>query len=162
MHEEWKAERAYSWKEWSGVLWTLPRAYECTRADMPTADSIAVDSIPSFKPEPERAYSRTVTRVINGGFALKSFFSSLKAKSSSASNQSPIVWYPFSLSARNRPHRIVRMRILILKIAYSWYSLPNSLFYSEFLLNVVHSLAFGWGKSSSLPNLPKRRYSLKQ
>jgi len=73
-----------------------------------------------------------------------------------------LVWYPFSLSARNRPHRIVRMRILILKIAYSWYSLPNSLFYSEFLLNVVHSLAFGWGKSSSLPNLPKRRYSLKQ
>ncbi|KAK0594537.1 hypothetical protein LWI29_010064 [Acer saccharum] len=77
---------------------------------MPTADSIAVDSIPSFKPEPERAYSRTVTRVINGGFALKSSFSSFKAKSSSASNQSPIVWYPFSLSARNRPHRIVRMR----------------------------------------------------
>lgn len=107
---ERKAERAYSWKENNGVLWTLPRAYECTRADMPTADSIAVDSIPSFKPEPERAYSRTVTRVINGGFALKSSFSSLKAKSSSASNQSPIVWYPFSLSARNRPHRIVRMR----------------------------------------------------
>jgi hypothetical protein len=53
---------------------------------MPTADSIAVDSIPSFKPEPERAYSRTVTRVINGGFALKSSFSSLKAKSSSSSN----------------------------------------------------------------------------
>ena len=77
---------------------------------MPTADSIAVDSIPSFKPEPERAYSRTVTRVINGGFALKSSFSSFKAKSSSASNQSPIVWYPFSLSARTRPHRIVRMR----------------------------------------------------
>jgi hypothetical protein len=77
---------------------------------MPTADSIAVDSIPSFKPEPERAYWRTVTRVINGGFTLKSSFSSLKAKSSSASNQSPIVWYPSSLSARNRPHRIVRMR----------------------------------------------------
>ena len=37
---------------------------------MPTADSIAVDSIPSFKPEPERAYSRTVTRVIFGGFAV--------------------------------------------------------------------------------------------
>ena len=30
---------------------------------------------------------------------------------------------PFSLSARNRPHRIVRMQILVLKIAYLWYSL---------------------------------------
>ena len=110
------AKRKELSREKNGVLWTLPRGLWVHRADMPTADSIAValDSIPSFKPEPERAYSRTVRRVINGGFALKSFFSSFKAKSSSASNQSPIVWYPFSLSARNRPHRIVRMRILIL------------------------------------------------
>ena len=41
----------------------------------------------------ERAYLRTVKRVLNG--ARESSFSSLKAKSSSASNQSPIVWYPF-------------------------------------------------------------------
>lgn len=40
---------------------------------------------------------------------------------------------------------LIELSACVLKIAYSWYSLPNSLFYSEFLvnLNVVHSLAFG-------------------
>lgn len=139
----WGMKSGKSSKEKNGVLWTLPRAYECTRADMPTADSIAVDSIPSFKPEPELFENSNKSN----SWRIRSQIVLLILKS-----QIIVSIGGFSFC----------MKLSVLKIAYSWYSLPNSLFYSEFLLNVVHSLAFGWGKSSSLPNLPKRRYSLKQ
>lgn len=75
---------------------------------------MAKDSIPSFKPELERAYSRTVARV--NEWRIRS--------------QKVLLIFQSQI--------LVRMRILIFKIVV--FSSQQLIL---FLLNVVHSLAFG-------------------